>query len=290
MRAVFIGLLFLFSQNISATETLNFGFSDKLVLPKFEKAREYLSIWLNKMGKNKNVKFQLQFYKNKDEILEKYLKGEIVFTVFDFKYFYKNFNSLKKNTHSYYVVDSENRKGSKYCLIARKDSKIDNLKKIKNKKLQVYEADEVGNIWLDKKSLQTNHKSFKNLISNTKYISKESTILLNVFFKKTDLGVIRKNIWDIMAELNPTISKNVKIITCSKESFIPTIAILSNRIDKKRIGKVLTLLNNFNSFSEGEQIFNLFDISNVADIKKSQILKMQKFYNEYIILKKKYMR
>ncbi len=39
------------------------------------------------------------------------------------------------------------------------------------------------------------------------YKEKESSVILNVFFNKSDFAIVKSNIWNTMLQLNPSISK-----------------------------------------------------------------------------------
>ena len=126
--------------------------------------------------------------------------------------YYENKDVLRKISKNYWTATFSNEEFTQFYLITQIDSNINSIKDISNKKISLELYDKEPEVWINKLTLLNNKKSIESISSKIIKEGKESTVLLNVFFKKTDLAVVSSETWDDMIKLNPSISKKLKII------------------------------------------------------------------------------
>ncbi len=209
-------LMILLTISLYANEclvTTQFGFIERgNLLTSFKEGKEALRTWLYKIAESKNCKINVRFYKDMDILYSKLKSNDLDMAVFSPRFFFKDHEGIKNFSNHFWSLAKKKEKRIQYYFIGWKNTEIKDFKGIKNKIISVERASKPAFIWLDKNSLIENKKTYKKVVKTIKYEQKDSRVLLDVFFKKVDLGIVKKSTWDTMIELNPAILKRIKII------------------------------------------------------------------------------
>lgn len=266
-----------------------FGFlSGGTLLASFKDARIAVRAWLEDIAYKYDGKLDVKFYDTSEELYTDLKNNKIQMAVLDLPFFFKNKKDIYENSSNFWSLTMNNTKFAQYYLITTKDSKYNGFKNIKDKKISLKEGNRVAYVWLDKNSLLSNKKSAINILNEIKYERKESTVLLNVFFKKTDFAIVSKKTWDTMVELNPTISKKLKIIDESKKIHYPFIGIFSKKASSGSVYAFFNLSSDIKNLEGSEQIISMLKFDHIFKIDETTLEPLEKYYNEYFELKRKY--
>lgn len=177
----------------------------------------------------------------------------------------------------------EGKKTDYLLLIARSDSNIRSVKDLNGKKLLMLSNDDMADIFVDGLFLKQFSKGYKNIVGLVDHQTKPSRIMLDVFFKKADAGIIYRNSYDIMVELNPELAQNIVILdqypVKSKNfsffvSHYPYAAELSDM--------VVTI---FNNSARARQILEVFKTPHLTNCAVRELDEIDKFYSDYMALK-----
>lgn len=288
-----IVLLLLISLNLYAQNNYdyesNFGFLSRgTLLANFKDAQTALSDWIESTAKEDNGKVDVFYYADSHSLYNDYKKNKLNMIVLELDFFFKNKDEIKKKSNNYWTLVNNETVHSQYYLIANKSLNVKELKSIKNTTVSIKKYNLSSEIWFDKISLLENKKSYKNLVKKVNYKEKESSSLLDVFFKKSQFAVISKSTWDIMIELNPSIKKRVEVIRKSKKIHYPFIGLFSNNASEKGLKAFFRLSENIKGLKRGEQIINLLKFDSVHRIDENSLNALNNFYSEYFELQKKY--
>ncbi|KAB7885044.1 PhnD/SsuA/transferrin family substrate-binding protein [Poseidonibacter ostreae] len=293
-KILLIIFLFIFTINSFSNEKkikneINYGFIHSYdILADFKDARESLSKWLGRVGEKKEINLNVTFYDDRKKVFKNYMNHSLNMVSMEYGDYYKHKNQMDPISSRYWSVSFNEKREYKFCLVARNDIKFDSYKDLKNKTIIMKKYQSIGSIWLDYKSLENTKKDFSKLVKSVKYESKESTSLLNVFFKKQDLALVRKTTWTTMLELNPSLKQRVKLFECSNIDFIPFISVFSKSTDNHTVNIFFEALQNLKDDSDINELYSLFKFYDVYEVKKEDLLDMNNFYNEYYKLKKKH--
>lgn len=285
-------LIVLFTTNAiseSEIETTKFGLVSKSkVLSNFEDARESLSLWIEEIGKELNVNLSVKFYPTSELLSKKFLNNELNMIVLPLPYFLKNKEILEKNSRDYWTLSFSENKFAQYYLISPKNLENKNFKDIKNTTLSYKEDDDIAEIWLDKNSLIENKKSYKKVLKRVLFEEKESTVVLDVFFKKAQFGIVSKKTWDIMIELNPAIAKTIEIVRKSEKIHLPFIGMFSKNSTKKSTDIFFNVTKDMRKLYNSEELLDLLKFDSIFPLELKDLKDLEIYYNEYFKLKKKY--
>lgn len=192
-------LLILNTNLFSANDINRFGFlSHSNNVLNFKDARDSLSNWIKDLGLSNNLKVDSKFFTSIDDLIDTYSKNQLDMIVISLPDYYENKERLKRISKDYWTATFSNDDFSQFYLITQVDSKITSVKDITNKSISLELYDKVPEVWIDKLSLSINKKSIENISSKILKENKESSALLNVFFKKTDLAVVSSHTWNDM--------------------------------------------------------------------------------------------
>lgn len=286
--------LFVFSIsciNISAKtsgENVNIGLLENYELFLGLGNKKFLSKYFKQFGQRRGFNLKTFFYKNSLEQYNDYKNNRLSLAFLDIEFFFNNEKEIRKNTKDYTAISFREESNIEYCLVANKEIEFKSYKDLKNKKLSLLQNNEASYIWINKKSLEANHKSAKKVLKKIEYQKKETTSLLNVYFKKVDFAVIKKAIWFTMKDLNPSISKKVVLKECTKGLFPAYVAVVNKNINKKNYKIVFDFLSHNDTAEDVEEFFSIIPFNHLFKIKIEDMKKLREFFKEYGKLKKRY--
>lgn len=283
------------TQNIDNNKELKslvkFGFvSSFQILVDYKDARDSLSSWVEKIGNKKYVELKVLFYDTKEELFNDYLNGNLDMIVLDFDFYTANRLKVNEISDFFWSMAFLPTKELSYCLAKRKDLVFNDYFDLKNRVISIKKMELLPNDWIDKRTLENTNLQLSQIAKKILYESKESTLLLNVFFKKSDYAVIRKETWKTMIELNPAIEKNLELLECSKTNFAPFLGFFSKKLSKANKELFFDVVGKLSKYEDSEQLFSILNFDHIFEIQKEQIDDILDFYNQYNSLKQKYVK
>jgi ABC-type phosphate/phosphonate transport system substrate-binding protein len=275
----------------------SFGFESKsLIGTDYVDSKIALRILLREMGEKEDVDIDVLFYDTQDDIIEDFVeKSKLDIIVKDIASYLDNYEKIESSSEFLWTLSTQ--KNSRYYqnyLIVNKNSNIKSLQDIKGKTLSIKEHDSLGKIWLDKIVLEKIQKSYVDVIGNQKKVSKMSRVVLSVLFGKADFAVVSKETWETMIELNPAIKNKIDVLTQSELIFIPIIGAVrkaesSDNTKQVFLRKFIDTANRIEESVHNKQIRTLIKFEYVYILKRDDLKELFKFYDEYKLLRKKYL-
>jgi ABC-type phosphate/phosphonate transport system substrate-binding protein len=291
MKTVLTLILILFlNSNLLANDNISrFGFlSYSNINLNFKDARDSLSSWIEDLGLSNNIKVSVEFYNTLDELFFAYKNGKLDMIVISFSDFYKNKTFLNNISKDYWSATFNEEKYTQFYLVSLKEKNINSFKDIQNATLSLEKYDTVSKLWFDKNSLTTNNKDSEKILKKIYFETKESTPLLNVFFKKSDLAIVTKDSWNSMVQLNPSIEKKIKIIERSEKIFLPFIGFFSKDTQEEKIDIFFKITSKIEDTIRVEELLSLLKFKSFFRLEDKYIDDMEIYFKEYYNLKEKY--
>lgn len=285
----------LLANNSSETNSKTYEFSSTFgflqtgtILNRFKDARVAVKVWLEDIALSYGGDLTLKFYDNSDTLYEDFKNQKVDMIVLNLPYYFENKVKIDNESVELWSIAMSEDRYVKYYLITSKNSNINSFRDVKGKTISLATNDTVGNVWLDKNALKLFKTTYINVFKEIHPVLKESTALLNVFFKKRDLALISKRTWDTMNELNPSIKNKIKIIDETKEKHLPFIGFFSKYTDKRSIDAFFELSANLEDLRGSSQVIDLLKFKKVIKINEESLVDLENYYNEYLKLKKRY--
>ncbi|APW64910.1 hypothetical protein LPB137_03145 [Poseidonibacter parvus] len=284
-------LILIFSLTLYAKEDFvnRFGFlSEGTILSSFKDARVALKVWLEDTAHDNDTKVEIEFHKTSNSLYKALKNRELDMVVLDLPFFIKNQKDIFKTSDNFWSLNIVDDKFTQYYLIAKKSLNAKGFKDIKNKTVSLKKGTLGSFVWADKNSYIINKSSLKKVTKEIQEKKKESFAVLNVFFNKSDFAVIRKKTWDIMTELNPSISNKLEVIKKSQKNHIPFIGIFHKNTNKKVIDIFFKLSKELKNVDGIEKMVELLKVNSIFKIDNEFLKVLDKYYSEYFSLIKKY--
>lgn len=167
-------------------------------------------------------------------------------------------------------------------LLTRNDSGIKSLADLRGKRLLIPKNDELSEVFIDSQTRKLMHQGYREFFGNVNLETKNSRMILDLFFGKADAALVYLHAYDITRELNPQIEKSTRILleyplrsknyTFFSKNFEYTEDILKNLpsvVEKTR----------------GKQLLELFKTEKLENADLDELLKVKALYDEYLELK-----
>jgi hypothetical protein len=215
-----------------------------------------------------------------EEMKESFSRGEIDLIVAPPLLISKYFK--REELDDGFVGVSLGKKPEKLILIIRNDKNIINLKDLHGKRLGMIENDDLTDMFLDTLVLKAFKKSYKKLGPPIQYKKKNNQLILDIFFGKLDAGVVYNSSFDIMAELNPDIKNQVKILA---ELPIKGKNFSYFRRDYPLTKDLTKVAMSFSGNSRGKVILEVFKTPELDYCKIEDLDVFDKLYKDYLQLK-----
>jgi phosphonate transport system substrate-binding protein len=179
----------------------------------------------------------------------------------------------------------EGKRDDNILLIARNTHNISDIKDLKGKRLLVLEDDEFSEIFIDTLFLKQFNTSYKKIASSVEQQIKASRVVLDIYFNKADAGVVYRNSYEVMIELNPDIANATKIIAEYPMKSKNFGYFVKGYPYAETMSKMA--VNLFSKNSRSKQILEVFKTSELGYCSVQDLDGFDNYYNEYKKLKKR---
>ena len=271
--------LFLFSQEEKLEKILAFN-TNLGKMMKYQNSGSALKTWIKKVTSNNNTYINLKIYDNNENMLNDYFNKKIdilVFTPYDYV---KNIEKFKSITDEYWFMKKDMKYDfhKKYLIV---NSNINSLLDLKDKKIAINSANKISKFFLEKTYIEKTKKSAKKVLDNIDFLA-NSSILLKTYFGSYDASVVDSYEYETMLELNPSITKKIKILEESPRIFNNMIIAFRNNSNME---DYKLILKDFLLSKDKIEVFNLLKIKTIVPDGKN-MNKLDEFYFDYMRLKK----
>jgi phosphonate transport system substrate-binding protein len=171
-------------------------------------------------------------------------------------------------------------------LVTRNDSGITTMRHLKGKNLMHPRgaANAVHRMWLETLTMRQGVREPNRYFSSMKEVITSSQALMPVFFRHADACIISRNSFDIMAELNPQLRTQMRIIEETAPMATGVICIRRS-CDQRQRETLKEILDTLDHSVEGKQLLTLFRMSGLIPHRPSYLESSVVFLKKYNDLK-----
>lgn len=178
----------------------------------------------------------------------------------------------------------QGRRPDNLLFIAREDKHVLGVKDLKGKRIAIHDNDEFAEMFLDSLFLEQFHQPVERVAHQLLKQTKGSRIVLDVFFGNVDAGVVYRNAFEVMAELNPDIAKKLVIIDQYPIKSRNFGYFASNYPYAKELTELAA--EAFLGSARAKQILEVFKTPEIDSVAVSELDAYRQFYERYQALKK----
>jgi phosphonate transport system substrate-binding protein len=140
-------------------------------------------------------------------------------------------------------------------IVVRTESGILEHQNLTGKRLILPEHDELAEIFLDTIAIQSHKKHYRQVFTSLQSREKQSAIVLALFFNQADVGVVNKESYQLMIELNPQIKDRVKVFSTFPTKS-PNYGYFSSAYPKDLSDRIIRKVNDLNNTARSQHILN----------------------------------
>lgn len=229
-----------------------------------------IKILLDEIFETENFGFDVKIYNNYDKFIKDLKNNKInLFNISSFSYIVHK-KELDPFLNSIWTISQNMNENFNSFYLISNNTAIKSIKDLENKKITL-----INNIYWDKLFL-------KNINKKSSYIyeESESTALLDTYFGKYDACIVTSNTYNYMLELNPSLKNNITILKKSKKIFLKHLLMLPANNLKKDLQHITKVITDFSVFKSKNDIFSLFEVTNINLLKKEKFNVLAKYYKK----------
>ena len=265
-------------------KTYSIGFDQSLIVDvNPNDATAALDAWIKTILKHSSAGYNLRakLFDNFEDLSNNYVSDTLAMIVIS-SYDYLN-SSFKNKFKPIFAPGVEGETGISYLIITRKEKKLNNLSELKNLSLgyNILNQDIFSSLWLDillnKNKLPAKEKFFSKVEGNTK----DSRLILDVFFRKLDVCLVAKHSYELMVELNPQIKDKLKIMYSSHVYTHGLLCFTNVLNDESSANDLMKTISDMEKYQEGKQMLKLLKINDIVPFKPEFLNSVKELLNEH---------
>jgi len=187
-----------------------------------------------------------------------------------------------------FVTLSQGSPLEEYLIIVQSESGISTLADLEGKRIHVLDNTSAtnGRRWLETEFMAQGVADIEAFLSRFEIVDKVSQAVLPVFFGSTDACVVDRSGFALMAELNPQVSTNLKVVKRSEPLLDRVCCIRAtgweNQKERESTYESLAMIDRDPS---GRQILNLFKIEAITEFQDEHLESVRNLYDRYRALR-----
>lgn len=295
MRILFIKLLLLFgcmATPLFPTEIPNGKMGvllEGLDMVKGKDAKIAIQVWISELMSQYSAEkkaIDLLYYSDKEAAINDFISGKIGYLTLNTYFYLKEQEKLRPQTKSIYTFYATPKNYLRFVLVTKKENPVQ-IKNYKNKVLGIPKTNYMESLYLDSLLMNSGLPVTTKFFSGIKKFDKESTVLLKLFFDKVDICIVPENVWDLMVEMNPQMTKKLKIIEKSEQVFLTALSLINKHWDNELFEIHQKSTQIMKETGKGKKIVNLLKIDSYALIEERAMIPLLSYYEQYKKLKEK---
>jgi ABC-type phosphate/phosphonate transport system substrate-binding protein len=186
------------------------------------------------------------------------------------------------NAEPFFVPVYDDKIENSYVLLVLKSKNISKIDQLRNKTFIIEKGlgGHFARLWADtllfEKNLPESTVFFKTILS----VDKASSAALPVFFGQSDACIIRKNSYELLAELNPQINEKLKILHESEPILIVVLLMRKDlSVDLKKM--VIKSSQDLHKLHGSKQLMVMFHTAQLLPYKPEYLKNIENLYKKY---------
>lgn len=169
-------------------------------------------------------------------------------------------------------------------LLVRKDSGIRSLRDLKNRSIVVTKrSSQYGNlnhVWLETLLLREGIRESNRFFTTVKEVQTVKQVVMPVFFRQVDACIVTRQVFELSAELNPQLGKQLTAIA-RIDNLAPGIIVIDRRLPDDIRQKIRQTLLTLHEAPDGQQLLMLFQVRKLVPFKPEYLKATEALFSEY---------
>lgn len=173
-----------------------------------------------------------------------------------------------------------------FLVLIRADEGIKNIKDLRGKKSSIKPTQDMELLFLNTLLLENQQPEYSTFFSERLNPKNTNTGIMDVFFGKSDLTIVRENEYKTAVELNPQLGKKLTILTKS-DPFLVLIGGAKENMSEANHKAAFESLIQLSSTEKGMQLMKIIHAESFEEANKSDLNNIRDLLKRYQTLKTK---
>jgi ABC-type phosphate/phosphonate transport system substrate-binding protein len=183
------------------------------------------------------------------------------------------------------ITASDNGSEMELLLLVRKDSGIHTFRDLRGRTIVVPPKNprclDMYTAWLETLSMEEGSKGIDTYFSSAKETRTVAKAVMPVFFRQADACVVTRQVFDLTAELNPQINREISIIA-RKGKLSQGVIAVDRRLSEETKEKLKQAFITLHQTPEGRQLLMLFKVRKLVPFVPDYMKGTDALYADYI--------
>ena len=230
--------------------------------------------WITEIAKKANLSTSNHFYTSIEKMHQDFLQHKINFILASPLPIVKNFDPLLL-ADGYKVIWDGSAEDT-LLVLTHKQSKLLQFSELNDKHLSLLMNDPISQMYVDMLALENFGKKPNQIFNKVSGSKTSNQLILNLFFRKTDVIFVYEKFYKLAIELNPQIKKDTQIIS-SLTNIPRALGYFHKDVDPVLMNIVLSEVEKLHHYAKGQQLLEIFHAdkairSSIADLHSTQQL------------------
>ncbi len=172
-----------------------------------------------------------------------------------------------------------------FVVLVRKNDNITDIKQLKNKRLSQAPLQDIAPLFLNTVLLENQQPEMATFFSETFESKNANTAIMDVFFGKSDVAIVRESEFKQAIGLNPQVE--VQLTTLVKSPpFINMVGAGKKTIDEKKFREIMFSMTGVSKTEAGKKLFKVIQADELHLISRADLTEVSALMNQYKTLNK----
>jgi phosphonate transport system substrate-binding protein len=187
----------------------------------------------------------------------------------------------------HFVVQRGGKVTDKILLLVHRSSGIADLDDLEQKDLMILDdaRSNIGTLWLETLLFEKGYPNLRSFFGDVEITEKASRAVLPLFFRKTGACLVHRAAFEMMAELNPQLQRDLKVLDSSPDT-IPSVSCIRKGYNPILKEALIDAMLSLHQEPRGQQILMLFREDQLVPFKESYLDSIKQLLSKHRALAK----
>jgi len=257
---------------------------------RYKDGRIAFSMWAKDMATEENVELDIRYVEEEKGLYDGFIKEKFHYVGMNPIFYLRHKERLDPYVGQSWIMQRSENSFERMLLLVRRDSGLFGVGDLKGKKIVTRRDNYMGQLFLDVEMLQQLHEPAAKYVGEIEEIAQYSTAVLRTYFKKADACIVPEYAFELVAEMNPAIRKELMPIVRSDALFIPMIVMFHVNTGPGVLEAFARNVANLEHTARGRNILDLFKMKKARRVEPGELSALKAYYDRYLELQKRYGR
>jgi ABC-type phosphate/phosphonate transport system substrate-binding protein len=237
---------------------------------------------LDDVLKNSNLKLNIIVLPTTDDLYAAFDKGEIDGLFGSAKEYFPREDKMSEETMALGFKGTGVKQ--RFFIVVRKEDGVTQIKDLKNKRITLAKGQDIEAVFFNTLLLRQKLPEIRGFFAEVRDAKNPNIALMDVFFSKSDVTIVRENEFVTATELNPQLGKKLVIIEKS-DPYVPAMGSVRKNLTKGTVTQLVDALKKIYGTETGRKVLNYSQAVSLETITRADKQSIRDLLNEYKSLK-----